>query len=85
MSFFLFIEKVPLYIFAQTVGSTMATYIGKLIYNIKSDLMITRPLQGSVSAFWVELIATFIIMFLVASLTYQAHSVRKQLLKTYVV
>ncbi|PON80158.1 Major intrinsic protein [Parasponia andersonii] len=67
--------KVPLYIFAQTVGSTMATYIGKLVYNIKSDLMLTRPLQGCVSAFWVELIATFIIMFLVASLTYQAQCV----------
>ncbi|XP_060960030.1 probable aquaporin NIP7-1 [Cannabis sativa] len=66
--------KVPLYIFAQTVGSILATYIGTLVYNIKADLMITRPLQGCVAAFWVELIATFIIMFLVASLTCHAQS-----------
>ncbi|KAL5541646.1 hypothetical protein UlMin_009356 [Ulmus minor] len=68
-------SKVPLYIFAQTMGSILATYAGKLIYNIRADLMVTRPLQGCVSAFWVELIATFIIMFLVASLTYHAQAV----------
>ncbi|EXB55022.1 putative aquaporin NIP7-1 [Morus notabilis] len=67
--------RVPLYIFAQTFGSTTATYAGKFIYNLKSDLVLTRPLQGCASAFWVELIATFVIMFLVASLTHQAQSV----------
>ncbi|MCH86805.1 aquaporin NIP7-1-like, partial [Trifolium medium] len=67
--------KVPIYIIAQTIGSLMATYIGSLIYGIKSDIMMTQPLQGSNSAFWVELIATFIIMFLVTALTSEPQSV----------
>lgn len=75
MTFLVFL-KVPLYIFAQTMGSTMATYSGMLVYGIKSDLMTTRPLQDNTSAFFVELIATFIIMFLAASLTHHAQSVR---------
>lgn len=73
------IPKVPVYILAQTMGSVLATYIGRLVYGIKPDLMTTRPLQSSASAFWVELIATFMIMFLAASLTHQAHAVRKKL------
>ncbi|CAB4293505.1 unnamed protein product [Prunus armeniaca] len=67
--------RVPVYILAQTMGSVLATYIGRLVYGIKPDLMTTRPLQSSASAFWVELIATFMIMFLAASLTHQAHDV----------
>ncbi|KAL6293350.1 hypothetical protein ACE6H2_001492 [Prunus campanulata] len=67
--------RVPVYILAQTMGSALATYIGRLVYGIKPDLMTTRPLQSSASAFWVELIATFMIMFLAASLTHQAHAV----------
>ncbi|GMP56519.1 hypothetical protein CsSME_00020969 [Camellia sinensis var. sinensis] len=65
-------SQVPLYIIAQIMGSTLATYVGSLVYGIKSELMITRPLQGSTTAFWVELIATFIIMFLASSLEYQS-------------
>ncbi|KAL6293351.1 hypothetical protein ACE6H2_001493 [Prunus campanulata] len=67
--------RVPVYILAQTMGSVLATYIERLVYGIKPDLMTTRPLQSSASAFWVELIATFMIMFLAASLTHQAHAV----------
>lgn len=69
--------KVLPYIVAQTMGSIMATYAGMLVYGIKSDLMSTRPLQGTASAFWAELVATFIIMFLASSLTHQAHTVSK--------
>ncbi|GFZ21434.1 hypothetical protein Acr_29g0005960 [Actinidia rufa] len=65
-------SKVPLYILAQLVGSVLATYVGKLVYGIKSELMTTRPLQGSTSAFWVELIATLLIMFLASSLAHQS-------------
>ncbi|GMP56558.1 hypothetical protein CsSME_00020994 [Camellia sinensis var. sinensis] len=65
-------SQVPLYIIAQIMGSTLATYVGSLVYGIKSELIITRPLQGSTTAFWVELIATFIIMFLASSLEYQS-------------
>ncbi|KAJ7954942.1 Aquaporin [Quillaja saponaria] len=68
-------SRVPLYIAAQTLGSVLATYVGGVVYGIKSDLMVTQPLQGHTSAFWVELIATFIIMFLAAALTCEAQSV----------
>ncbi|KAK4587136.1 hypothetical protein RGQ29_024033 [Quercus rubra] len=68
-------SKVPLYIIAQILGSVLATYVGKSVYGLKPEIMTTRPLQGCNSAFWVELIASFIIMFLAASLTYQAQSV----------
>ncbi|KAK4266395.1 hypothetical protein QN277_027327 [Acacia crassicarpa] len=67
--------KVPVYILAQMVGSVLATYIGSLVYGIKSDVMMTRPIQGAMSAFWVELIATFIIMFLAAALTSELKTV----------
>uniref|UniRef100_A0A2C9W8Q2 Aquaporin n=1 Tax=Manihot esculenta TaxID=3983 RepID=A0A2C9W8Q2_MANES len=64
-------SRVPLYVLAQIVGSILATYVGKCIYGIKPELMATRPLRDCNSAFWVEFIATFIIMFLSASLTFQ--------------
>lgn len=68
--------KVPLYILAQIVGSIGATYVGKLVYGIKSELMTTRPAQGIVSAFFVELILTFIILFVTCSLVNEAQTVR---------
>ncbi|KAH9682899.1 putative aquaporin NIP7-1 [Citrus sinensis] len=66
------LSKVPFYIMAQTAGSVLGTYIGILVYGIKSNLMITRPAQDCASAFWVELLATSIIVFLAASLACQA-------------
>lgn len=74
-TFSLFLQQVPIYIIAQTVGSLSATYIGSLVYGINSDVMMTKPLQGCNSAFWVEFIATFIIMFLVTALTSEPRSV----------
>ncbi|KAL6343476.1 hypothetical protein AAG906_024841 [Vitis piasezkii] len=68
-------SKVPYYISAQIVGSVLATYVGRSIYGIKPELITTKPLQGCSSAFWVEFIATFIIMFLAVSLTSQPQSV----------
>lgn len=73
-----FVVKVPYYISAQIVGSVLATYVGRSIYGIQPEIITTRPLQGCSSAFWIELIATFIIMFLAVSLTNQAQSVRKE-------
>ncbi|KAK3031171.1 hypothetical protein RJ639_035328 [Escallonia herrerae] len=70
-------SKVPLYILAQLGGSMLATYAGKLIYGVESELMITRPLQGSIAAFWVELIATFILLLLAASLSDETQIVGK--------
>jgi aquaporin NIP len=65
-------SKVPLYIIAQGIGSLLATYVGKLVYGINSELLTTTPVHGSAAAFWVELIATLIIMFLASALAHQA-------------
>ncbi|CAN0886889.1 Probable aquaporin NIP7-1 [Linum grandiflorum] len=67
--------RVPFYILSQTIGSILATYIGKSVYGIDPDLMATRPLQNCASSFWVEFIATFIIMFVASALTFHAQSV----------
>ncbi|KAM7259480.1 hypothetical protein ACFE04_015221 [Oxalis oulophora] len=68
--------RVPFYVLAQCIGSILATWVGSCVYNMKMDLMITRPHQGYVSsAFWAELIATFIVVFLAAAITCQAESV----------
>ncbi|GER44730.1 aquaporin NIP1.1 [Striga asiatica] len=70
--------SVPLYVAAQVGGSVLATYAGKFVYGIKAEVMMTRPIQGSTSAFWVELIATFIILFLTTSLfTQKQHHVMR--------
>ena len=61
------------------MGSIAATFASMHVLDIKPDVMVIRPLQGCASAFWVELIVTFIVMFLVASLTHQAQSVSTQL------
>lgn len=61
-----------------------ATYVGSLVYGIKSDAMMTMPLQGCNSAFWVEVIATFIIMFLIAALTSESQSVRTNKQQIYI-
>ncbi|EOY05558.1 hypothetical protein QUC31_016718 [Theobroma cacao] len=68
-------SRVPLYILAQILGSVLATFTGEFIYGIKSDLMVTRPGQGCEAAFWVELIANFIVVFVLAALTHQSQSV----------
>ncbi|TXG71961.1 hypothetical protein EZV62_000540 [Acer yangbiense] len=68
-------SRVPFYVLAQTVGSVLGTYVGKSVYGVKIDLVATRPLQGCASAFWVEFIATFIIVFLAAALTSEAQFV----------
>ncbi|KAL2469948.1 putative aquaporin NIP7-1 [Abeliophyllum distichum] len=67
-------SEVPLYILAQVGGSALATYIARLVYGIRSELMMTKPLHGCNAAFWVELIATFIILFLTASLSNDTQS-----------
>ncbi|OMO74299.1 Major intrinsic protein [Corchorus olitorius] len=68
-------SKVLLYILVQILGSVLATFAGELIYGIKSDLMVTRPGQSCEAAFWVELIASFILVFVVAALSHQSQSV----------
>ncbi|MCD7463702.1 hypothetical protein HAX54_051167 [Datura stramonium] len=63
------LKHVSLYVVAQVVGSILATYTGKLVYGLKAEFVTTRPLHGCTSAFLVELLATFIVLFLTASLT----------------
>ncbi|KAL3626224.1 hypothetical protein CASFOL_029773 [Castilleja foliolosa] len=70
-------SRVPMYIFGQVLGSVLGTYAGKLVYGVKAEVMMTRPLHGSTSAFWVELIATFIILFLTTSLFSQRQSLQQ--------
>ncbi|GFP83988.1 probable aquaporin nip7-1 [Phtheirospermum japonicum] len=69
--------RVPMYIVGQVGGSVLATYAGKFVYGVKAEVMMTRPLHGSTSAFWVELIATFIILFLTTSLFNQRQSLQQ--------
>ncbi|KAA3455716.1 putative aquaporin NIP7-1 [Gossypium australe] len=68
-------SRVPLYILAQILGSIMAALMGEFIYGIKSDVMTTRPSQGCQAAFLAELIADFIVVFVIAAVTQQARSV----------
>ncbi|GJV07371.1 probable aquaporin NIP7-1 [Tanacetum coccineum] len=64
-----------LYIVAQVAGSTLASFAGKLVYGLKSEVMTTRPLVGSSAAFWAEFMASFIVLFLTASLVHAPPSV----------
>ncbi|TYH55659.1 hypothetical protein ES332_D09G250300v1 [Gossypium tomentosum] len=68
-------SRVPLYILAQILGSVLATLMGEFVYGINSDVMETQPSQGSQSAFMVELLATFIVVFVVAAVTQQSQTV----------
>ncbi|KAG9151093.1 hypothetical protein Leryth_002676 [Lithospermum erythrorhizon] len=67
--------KVPLYIIGQVGGTTLGTFVGNQVYGIKSEFMMTTPYHGTCVAFWVEFIATFIILFLVASFSHHPKSI----------
>lgn len=60
--------QVPLYITAQMLGATAATLVGVSVYGVNADLMATKPALSCVSAFFVELIATSIVVFLASAL-----------------
>ncbi|KAE8686730.1 dual specificity protein phosphatase 1-like isoform 1 [Hibiscus syriacus] len=49
--------------------------MGEFIYGTKSDLLTTPPGQGCQAAFMVELVASFIVVFVIASVTRQSRSV----------
>ncbi|XP_057771800.1 probable aquaporin NIP7-1 isoform X2 [Salvia miltiorrhiza] len=70
-------SKVPLYIAAQVGGSVLATYAGQFVYGIKPEMMLTTPLNnGWINAFLVELVATFIVLFMTTSLFNQLQSIK---------
>ncbi|GAB2269284.1 hypothetical protein Dimus_004209 [Dionaea muscipula] len=69
-------HKVLFYVGAQVLGSVLGTYVGRLVYGVKPELLTTQPNQSStVAAFAAEFLATFIIMFLVVSLARDVNSV----------
>ncbi|CAA7388724.1 unnamed protein product [Spirodela intermedia] len=65
-------SKVPYYVAAQMVGSTMAAYVGKLVYKTPPEFAATRPTRGSMTAFWAELFATMFIMLISSALSFHA-------------
>ncbi|KAK9672035.1 hypothetical protein RND81_12G071400 [Saponaria officinalis] len=68
--------KVPFYVSAQMLGSIVATYSGELVFGVKPELVMTVPVKGGVfAAFFAELIATFMVTFLAATLAKDAKSV----------
>ncbi|CAO2821882.1 unnamed protein product [Amaranthus hypochondriacus] len=69
-------RKVPLYVIAQLLGSIFATYVGELVFGVKPEHVMTVPLNDrAFAAFTVELIATFFVTFLAASLARDARSI----------
>ncbi|KAI3827771.1 hypothetical protein L1987_01854 [Smallanthus sonchifolius] len=68
-------KRVPLYIVAQVAGCTIATYAGTMVYGMKSEVLMTRPLVGYSAAFWAEFMASFFVLFLTASLVHAPPSV----------
>ncbi|KAF9605529.1 hypothetical protein IFM89_017548, partial [Coptis chinensis] len=70
----LIVLQVPFYILAQMLGSIIATLAGAKVYGIQAELATTHPFHGSMTAFWAELIATLIIVFLAASMSYEART-----------
>ncbi|KAH9617705.1 hypothetical protein KSS87_021754, partial [Heliosperma pusillum] len=68
--------KVPFYVSAQMLGSIVATYIGELVFGVKPELVMTVPINDAISAaFFAELIATFMVTFLAATLAKDAKAV----------
>lgn len=61
--------KVPFYIMAQVGGSVLATVSGRWVYGVGYEHMMTKPLHGCNGAFWVEFMATFMILFVASSLS----------------
>lgn len=68
--------KVPFYVTAQLSGSILATYVGRLVFGVNPELIMTVPVKDrALAAFTAEFIATFIVTFLAASLARDAKSV----------
>ncbi|CAM8903726.1 unnamed protein product [Rhodiola kirilowii] len=66
---------VPFYVTAQLIGSVLATYVSKCVYGVNPELVLTKPLHGIPSAFWIEFIGTYMIMLLAASMLYNCKTI----------
>lgn len=70
-------STVPLYLSAQLGGAVLATYAGKFVYGLQTDMVLTKPFHGrSAAAFSVEFIATSMLVFLAAALANAPQSVQ---------
>ncbi|CAM9003855.1 unnamed protein product [Rhodiola kirilowii] len=66
---------VPFYVTAQLIGSVLATYVSNCVYGVNPELVLTKPLHGIPSAFWIEFIGTYMIMLLAASMLYNCKTI----------
>ncbi|XP_020193602.3 aquaporin NIP3-3-like [Aegilops tauschii subsp. strangulata] len=65
------------YIVAQVLGSTAASFAGKAIYHPVNPGITTIPSVGTVEAFAVEFIITFILLFVIIAVATDPHAVKK--------
>ncbi|XP_078448125.1 NOD26-like intrinsic protein 7;1 [Wolffia australiana] len=70
-------SKVPFYVAAQFLGSTMAAFLGKTVYKTPAELAATRPVTGTAAAFWAELFATMFIMLICSALSFHAKALQQ--------
>jgi aquaporin NIP len=67
-SFILTLLKVPAYMIAQVLGSTLASGTLRLIFNGEDDHFIgTLPAGSNLQAFVIEFICTFFLMFVITA------------------
>ncbi|CAM0870347.1 unnamed protein product [Alopecurus aequalis] len=65
------------YVVAQVLGSTAATFVGNAIYHSGSPKISTVPSVGTVEAFAVEFILTFILLFVITAVATDPHAVKE--------
>lgn len=63
------------YIATQVLGSTVASFAGKAIYHPVNPGITTIPNVGTVEAFAVEFIITFILLFVITAVATDPHAV----------
>uniref|UniRef100_A0ACD5WJ37 Uncharacterized protein n=1 Tax=Avena sativa TaxID=4498 RepID=A0ACD5WJ37_AVESA len=65
------------YIAAQVLGSTAASFLGHAIYHPVSPGIATVPSIGTVEAFAVEFIITFVLLFVIVAVATDPHAVKE--------
>jgi aquaporin NIP len=63
------------YVAAQVLGSTAASFVGHAIYHPVSAGIATVPSVGTVEAFAVEFIITFVLLFVIVAVATDPHAV----------
>ncbi|KAE8787642.1 aquaporin NIP3-2-like [Hordeum vulgare] len=65
------------YVAAQVLGSTAASFVGKAIYHPVNPGIATVPSVGTVEAFAVEFIITFVLLFVITAVATDPHAVKE--------